>query len=250
MMAHFLFSTQREFLQFYTGPSGTKYTFERGIPKKITNKQDVEYFSGMPNRFRKVNFLTRPVPQKREEDLLREYLESIEGLSKESVDRGVLEYSNQTNLEYAVKRGTFKDSKLPKDQAQLIYDSIMGSKAEDAPTESEEDRYERLKDLNKKEQSVMLKKLGVVKIPKREPGRIKLIMELEDKKMSNKKEETLAAQAKEEKKEESPAEESSSEEQSEEEEGDQPEDKESPAEDEKDKPSEEAEEAPEEKTEE
>lgn len=120
-MAKFLFKTLQTPLTSYRGPSGVRYQIQQNIPFVVRNKEDIEFFKNN-HRFEKVNILTKkPDPiQKNQDQLLKEELEKVEGLTEKTIEKVVELYVSKEHLTDVVEQNYELDPSISKEQAEII----------------------------------------------------------------------------------------------------------------------------------
>ncbi len=250
-MGRYVMIHQVEPLQSYTGPSGRKYWFHKGIPTKVTEKVDVAQFEKFPQRFKKVRWGSKKYRPCSEEEELGKWLKALK-VSDAGVERSVHVYGSLENLKFQVKRSIKLDVDISEADVKKMSHAILNpSKSLDEKTNEEvEKRRKELMDKNRRWQIKKLKELGAHTIPSLEPDRVNMIMDLEsklpkseeDKKMEDDAKDSEESKKEEESKEEEKGQESEGEESKESE----PEKKEEAEDDSEEEPAESGEEKPEE----
>ena len=138
-MAKFVLLNQRESLKSQTGASGEKYVSNRGKPFKVTNKEDIEYFSSFPKRFKKVGLLERGAePEKDVDAQLTDKLSSIKGVSKKSVSTIVTAYHSEEKLMDAIENGYDLSPEVPDRQKEAVRKFFLEQEGMDRPEEDEQ----------------------------------------------------------------------------------------------------------------
>ena len=143
----------------YTGPSGKDYTFHRGSTTEIKNRGDAESFLKSQNgtAFKKVT---------KTGELINDLKKALEEVAKE------LPLSKKKKEDQVADRTPEEVKKGQKEATET-----MKKIEKEVKKYTEKEAY----GLSKKEQIVLLGKLGSKVIPKLERGRVNLILELEQK---------------------------------------------------------------------
>ena len=120
-MVKFVFVTQQSRTATRQGPSGSTYVINKGLPFKVSDSLDVEYFDNN-KRFRRVGILESPKQelQKEPSDILKAKLSQAKRLSAKTVDKLVEIYQSEENLVDAVEQGNDLDSSITKKQQEVV----------------------------------------------------------------------------------------------------------------------------------
>lgn len=119
-VAKFIFDTMQESITRFPGASGLKYTINKGLPFKVTDPLDVEFFSNNHRFSRYTLFSKKPKPQKDVDELLTIKLKKIKGLKPETIDEVVKLYLSEDKLkDHLFEYGRLENT-IPKKQAEIV----------------------------------------------------------------------------------------------------------------------------------
>jgi len=124
-MAKFLFLTQAARLASYKGPSGFLYVINIGIPFKVDNSDDIDFFKGN-KRFKEVKLFTKVAPPpKPDEEIFKDELKAL-GLLAKSVKKISDLYINKKNLVDHLEQGYKLDRKITRSESKLLTEYVGG----------------------------------------------------------------------------------------------------------------------------
>lgn len=130
-MTKFIFVTQQSRTASRQAPSGEVFVITKGLPFKVKDPRDVEYFDNN-HRFRRVGLLENPKqePQKDEEDALMEELSMVPELEKEDKENLVKLYRSKDHLVETLEQGYDLDVSVHKYHVELLKSHFLSNKKE------------------------------------------------------------------------------------------------------------------------
>lgn len=120
-MVKFRFITNDLNSTSYDGPSGMRYIIYLNQAFIVENKDDIDFFRSKPNRFEEVGLFTpKPEPKKDVDVLLKQELDKIKGLKKNTKEKILIHYLEISKLKDDVEEGYSIHPSVDKKQLELL----------------------------------------------------------------------------------------------------------------------------------